>query len=89
MVRAGLFESNQHEDICCCAVETSAEVYRCKLYSALDSNSHQFAWYGKNPRIHELRTFGCDIYLITSSPKSYMIEHKKDSTGIITASELQ
>ena len=29
----------------------------------------QFSWYGKNPSIHELRTFVLYIYPITSSPK--------------------
>ena len=36
-----------------------------KLHSALDSTSPDFAWYDKNPSIHELRTFGFDIYPIT------------------------
>ena len=39
------------------------------MHSALENISSHFAWYGKKPSIHELRTFGCDIYPITSSPK--------------------
>ena len=51
------------------ATETSIELYRCKLHSELDNTSPKFSWYGKNTSIHELKTFGCDIYPITSSPK--------------------
>ena len=53
----------------CCAAETSVEVYIFKLHSELDNTSPHFALYGKNNRIHELRTFGFDIYPITFSPK--------------------
>ena len=36
-----------------------------------------FAWDGKSPRIHELRTFGFCIFPIKSQPKSYMTGHNK------------
>ena len=52
-----------------CAAETSAEVYMCRLYSALDNTSNHFSWYGNKSIIHKLRTLGCGIYPITSSPK--------------------
>ena len=65
MVKAALLVSNQHESKWCCASEISAEFHRCRIHSALDNISTHFAWYGKNPSIHELRTFGCDIYPIT------------------------
>ena len=46
MVRSGLFDSNQRENTFCCPEYTSSEAHRCKLHSALDSTSPQFAWYG-------------------------------------------
>ena len=69
MVRDGLLYSNQHENKWYFVAETSAEVHICRIHSALDNISPHFAWYGKNPSIHELITFQCDIYPITSSPK--------------------
>ena len=39
------------------------------MHSALDNTPPHFVWYGKRPRIHKLRTFGCAIYSINSSPK--------------------
>ena len=69
MVIAALLDSNKHKNKCCCAAEISAEVHRCRVHLALDNISPHFAWYGKNPCIHELRTFGCDIHPITSYPK--------------------
>ena len=64
IVRACLLYSNQHANTWWFAAETSAEVHRCKIYRALDNNSPHFAWYGKNPSIHELRKFVFDIYPI-------------------------
>ena len=61
MVREVLLGSNHHENKWFCEAETPAEVYICKLHSALENTSFQFAWYGKKPIIHELITFGCDI----------------------------
>ena len=55
----------------CYESETPAEVYRCKIHSALYNTSPQVLWYGKFSSIHELRTFLCDIYPITSSPKTF------------------
>ena len=69
MVRAGLLDMNQHKKQWCCAEETPAEFHRRRIKIALDNISPQFACYGKKPIIHELRTFGYDIYPITSSPK--------------------
>ena len=43
MVRSGLLDSNQHENKWCCASETSEEFHRCKLYSALENTSPNFA----------------------------------------------
>ena len=43
MVRGGRLESNQHAKKWCCSAETSSEVRRCKLHSALDNTSPQFA----------------------------------------------
>ena len=69
MVISVLSDINQHANKWCYAAETSAEVHRWKINSALVNNSPHFAWYGQKPRIHELRTFGCDIYPIKSSTK--------------------
>ena len=69
MVRAGLLDNIQHAKKQCCSEETSEEAHRYKIHSALDNTSPQFSWYGQNPSIHELRTFGGDIHPITSSPK--------------------
>ena len=69
MVMSGLLDSNKHENKWYCAAETSSEVHRFIIHSDLDNISPHFAWYGQNTSIHELRTFGCDIYPITSSPK--------------------
>ena len=69
MFRARIIVINQHENKWCCEEETLPELYTCKLHSALYNISPYFAPYGKNPSIHELITFGCDIYPITSSPE--------------------
>ena len=61
MVREGLLDSNQHAKKWCCAAEKLAEVHICKTHDALDDTPPHFAWYGKNPIIHQLRKFGCDI----------------------------
>ena len=45
IVREGIIEINQHENKWSCAVETSAEVHKCKLHSVLDNNSPHFVWY--------------------------------------------
>ena len=71
MVRAGLLDSNKHENKWCCAAETSAEVHRFRIHSALDNISTYFECYGKKPSIHQLRIFVCDIYPITSSSKRF------------------
>ena len=70
MVRSGLLDSNKNEKKWSCAVETSVQVHRCRMHSALDNISTHFSWYGKKPKIHELRAFGCDIYPIKSSTKT-------------------
>ena len=44
-------------------------VHRCRIHSALDNISDHFSQHGKKPSIHELRTFRCDVYPITSFPK--------------------
>ena len=86
MVRTGLLDSNQHENKWCCAAEISAEVHIFIIHSALYNISHHFAWYGKNNSIHELRTFGCDIYPITSSPKNlYNIAQGEPFMGYINS----
>ena len=64
MERSGLLDSNQHGNKLFFEAETSAEVHRCIIHSALDYISPHFTFYGKNPSIHELRTFGFDIYPI-------------------------
>ena len=69
MLRSGLIGFNQHTNKWYCAADTSLKFHRFKLHSALDNSSPHFVWYGQNPSIRELRTFGCDIYPITSSPK--------------------
>ena len=71
MLRVGLLDSNKHGLKWCCAAETSAEVHRCRIHNDIDNISPYFAWYGKKPSIYELRKFGCDIYPITSYPKSF------------------
>ena len=68
MVRIGLLDNNHHKKWCCTA-EITEEVYRCKLHSELDNSSPNFPGYVKKPRIHELRTFGYDIYPVTIMPK--------------------
>ena len=65
MVISDLLDINQHANKWCCKSETTAGVHVCKLHSALENNSPPFAWYGQKPSFHELRNFGCDIYLIT------------------------
>ena len=70
MVIVGLLYSNKHTNKWYFAAEISVEVHICKLHSALDKTSPHFSWYGQNPSVHELRTFGCNIYPIISSPKT-------------------
>ena len=65
MVREYLLDSNQYENKWWYAVETSEEVYTCKLHSASEMTSPHLEWYVQIPRIHELRNFECDIYPIT------------------------
>ena len=69
MVRAVLLDSNQHTNKWFYAAETPEEVYRFKIHSILENISPHFAWHGKNTSIHELRTFGCDIYPIKQYSK--------------------
>ena len=57
MVIEKLLDSNPHENKSFCASETSAEVHRCKIHSALDNTSPHFAWYGQKPSTHEIRKF--------------------------------
>ena len=42
MIKEGLFNSNQQAINWLCAEETSAEVHRCKIHSALDNTSPLF-----------------------------------------------
>ena len=58
-------------------MQTSAEDHRFRIKSAFENNSPHFARYGKNTSIDELRTFVCDIYPITSSPKN-LYDRKQD-----------
>ena len=51
MVRSGFIDINKHENKCCCEAETSADVHRCRIHSALENIPPHFAWYGKNPII--------------------------------------
>ena len=77
MVIEGLLDSNQHKNKCCCATEKSTEVYRCKLNSALEKNSPNFAWYGKIPEF--MNSEHLDVKS-TQSPhllKGYMTGQKK------------
>ena len=46
MVTAGLIDSIQHENKCCCAEVTPYEVYIYKINSALDNTLSQFKWHG-------------------------------------------
>ena len=82
MVREGLLDSNQHENKWCCAAETSAQVRICRIHSDLDNISPHFEWYGKNPSIHELRTFGCEYSPSHHILNFFMTEHKKDNSWI-------
>ena len=70
MVIAGILDINKHENKWCCTEEASEEVHRFRIHIDIDNISPHFAWYGKEPIIHELRTFGYDIYPITSSTKN-------------------
>ena len=70
MIIAGFIDSDQHEKKWCCVSDTSEEVHICKIQSALDNIPPNFACYDQNTSIHELRNFGCDIYPITSYPKT-------------------
>ena len=82
MVRSSLIDRSQHENKLCCTDETSAEFYIFKIHSALDNASPHFAWYGKNPIIHKLREFLCDIYPITPKPKKlYNIKQEGSFIG--------
>ena len=65
MLRVGLIDINQNANKWCCAEETPEEFHRCK-----HNNSPHGSWYEKKPIIHEIRNFVCDIYPITSSPKT-------------------
>ena len=70
MIIEGLIYSNQHENKWCFAAKKTAGVYRFKLHSVLDNTSPNFFMVRKNTIIHELRAFRCDIYPVTSLPKS-------------------
>ena len=70
IVRVVIINSNQHTNGWCYAAETSSGVYGWKLHSALDNTSLHLIWYVKNHSIRELKSFECDIYPITSSPKT-------------------
>ena len=59
------------------------------MHSALDNTAPHFVWYGQKPSIHELRTFVCDIYPVTSFPKNHMIAHKKYHSWVTQAADIQ
>ena len=42
MLITGLLDSNQHENKWFYAAETSAEVHRCRIHSAIDNTSPHF-----------------------------------------------
>ena len=86
MVRASIIDSNNHENKLCCAAETSAYVHICRMKSDMDNIPPYSTWYGKKPSIHEVRTFGFDIYPIKSSPKKL---HKKDHLWVTHTGEKQ
>ena len=52
MTREGIIDSYQCDNKWCFAAETSDEVYRRKLLSAIDNTSPYFEWYVKRPRIN-------------------------------------
>ena len=70
MVISGLLDRNQQGKKWCCVEETSAELYRWKIHSALDNISPNFSWYGINPSINEIRTIGCDCWNYTRRVRS-------------------
>ena len=86
MVRAGLIESNQHENQLGCAEETPDEVYRFKIHSKWDNTSPHFAWYGKSPSTNELIKFGCDIYSIKKLAKKWYEYTQEGSFRCYTSS---
>ena len=55
MVILSPLDCNQHKNKWCCAHETSAEVNRYKIGSALENALPHFDYYGKRPIIYELR----------------------------------
>ena len=61
----------------------------CKIYSSLDNAPSQFEWCDKNLSIHELRTFGCDIYPITTSPKKLYEKHRNDHLWFTPTTKLK
>ena len=71
MVGADLLDNNQHKYKWCCKAETLAYFHICIIHSYIDNISPHFAWYKEKPSTHELKTFGFDIYLITSSTKHF------------------
>ena len=48
MLIAGLLDINNHKNKSCCAAETSEEVHRFRIQSAIDNISPNFAWYNKD-----------------------------------------
>ena len=87
IVISGLFDSNQHKNKWCCAAEIYAEVYTCKIHSALHNASPHFAWYAKRPSIHKIIAFECDIYPIKQNLRNYTKYHKKDHSRVTLTSD--
>ena len=83
-----LIYSNKHANKWCCASETSAEFYRCKINIALENSSHHFYWHCKHPSFRELQSFGCGIYPITPKPNK-LNDRKKYHSWVIPKSEQQ
>ena len=46
MAISDLLQSNQHENIWCCAADTSGELHRCRMHSALWNTSPQLTLHG-------------------------------------------
>jgi hypothetical protein len=68
MVHALYFNAGHSPDKWCYAAETTADIYRFTLHSALDMSPYE-AWYNVKPRIDDLCVWGCTVYVRNDSTK--------------------
>ena len=68
LCNADLFDSNNHINKWCFAIETSAEIYNNLGHSKL-KETPKFLWSGSRISIKDIRVWGCQVYVKNQKSK--------------------